>query len=590
MKRAIMLAAVLTVCGVGSAIAQGFDSEPVFQVQLFPDRVPAVAGEELRLIVEITVDRGWHVNSDNPGDEFSLPTEVVFRLPEGWLAPVLSFPDGEAIEFEFSETPIEVWEHRAVILANLVVPQTAAGDHRLRVAVTAQACNNTQCLPPEEVRAGVDVRVASPGSSWSPANEQFFSEVVATSASPVESETSLNLASKSLPLLLVGVFLAGLALNLTPCVFPLIPITVGFFAQQTKDREGSSFPLALAYVLGIALTYSVLGVLAALSGAIFGSALQSPWVVGLIVAVLLSLATSMFGLWELRVPGWAQRAAGGRTGFLGALIMGLVMGFVAAPCIGPFVVGLLTYVGQRGDPVLGFVLFFTLAMGLGLPYLILGTFTGAVNKLPASGMWMVGVRRVFGVILVAMAAYFAAPLMPGDSGKWLMSGVLVVGALYLLVVDRTGHEQPTIDRVMRLLSTGMLVAGVLLAPGIRGGGGAATSETDHLQWQPYKAAAVAAARAGDRPVIIDFYADWCAPCRELDEKTFAAREVKVLLEGYARFKVDLTRSDETNQDLTSEYGVLGVPTVIVFSGGEEIFRITGFEPPERFLKRLQAFP
>jgi thiol:disulfide interchange protein DsbD len=189
-----------------------------------------------------------------------------------------------------------------------------------------------------------------------------------------------------------------------------------------------------------------------LSGAIFGSALQSPWVVGLIVVVLLSLATSMFGLWELRVPGWAQRASGGRSGVFGALVMGLVMGFVAAPCIGPFVVGLLTYVGQRGDALLGFALFFTLAMGLGLPYLILGTFTGAVSKLPASGMWMVGVRRVFGVILIAMAAYFAAPLMPGNAGRWLMSAVLVIGALYLLVIDRTGHEQPTIDRVMRVLA------------------------------------------------------------------------------------------------------------------------------------------
>ena len=590
MKRTIILAAILALCGGGAASAQGFDSEPVFQVRLFPDRVPAVAGEELRLAVEITVDRGWHVNSDNPGDEFSLPTEVAFRLPEGWLPPVVSFPDGESIEFEFSDTPIEVWENRAVILANLVVPESAAGDHRLRVAVTAQACNNTQCLPPEEVRAGVDVTVAAPGTSWSPANEQYFAALEAVSEAPVESQSSLDLASKSLPLLLIGVFLAGLALNLTPCVFPLIPITVGFFTQQTKDREGSAFPLALAYVMGIALTYSVLGVLAALSGAIFGAALQSPWVVGLIVVVLLSLATSMFGLWELRVPGWAQRASGGRTGVFGALIMGLVMGFVAAPCIGPFVVGLLTYVGQRGDPVLGFILFFTLAMGLGLPYLILGTFTGAISKLPASGMWMIGVRRVFGVILVAMAAYFAAPLMSGDSGKWLMSGVLVLGALYLLVIDRTGHEQPTIDRVMRLLSTGMLVAGVLLAPGVRDGGGAATLEEGPLQWQPYEAAAVATARTGNSPMIIDFSAEWCAPCRELDEKTFAAPEVRAVLEGYARFKVDLTRSTDANQELTSEYGVMGVPTVIVFAGGEEIFRITGFEPPERFLGRLEAVP
>ncbi len=588
MKRTIVMTAILTIFGSTIAAAQGFDAEPVFQVNLLPDRVPAVAGEELRLAVEITVDRGWHVNSDNPGDEFSLPTEVDFRLPDGWLSPVVSFPDGEALEFEFSDTPVEVWEDRAVILANLVVPQSAVGDHRLRVVVTAQACNNTQCLPPEEVRAGVDVTVAPPGTTWSPANEQYFSEVVSVSGGPAESRPTLDLASTSLPLLLVGVFLAGLALNLTPCVFPLIPITVGFFSQQTKEREGSAFPLALAYVIGIALTYSVLGVLAALSGAIFGAALQSPWVVGLIVVVLLSLATSMFGLWELRVPGWAQRASGGRTGVFGALIMGLVMGFVAAPCIGPFVVGLLTYVGQRGDPVLGFMLFFTLAMGLGLPYLILGTFTGSISKLPASGMWMVGVRRVFGVILIAMAAYFAAPLMHGDSGKWLISAVLVLGALYLLVIDRTGHEQPTIDRVMRVLSTAMLVVGVLMAPGIRGGGGVAVSEEAHLQWQSYEASAVTAARAGASPTILDFSAEWCAPCRELDEKTFADPVVRAVLEGYARFKVDLTRSTEANQKVTSEYGVMGVPTVIVFSGGEEIFRITGFEPPERFLARLQA--
>jgi thiol:disulfide interchange protein DsbD len=474
-----------------------------------------------------------------------------------------------------------------VILAGLVVPETAEGDHRLRVAVTAQACNNTQCLPPEEVRTGVDVSVAPPGSVSEPLNRDLFDEVTSTSSAATASS---DLGSKSLPLLLIGVFLAGLALNLTPCVFPLIPITVGFFTQQTKDREGSAFPLALAYVIGIAATYSVLGVLAAMSGAIFGSALQSPWVIGLIVAVLLALATSMFGLWELRVPGWAQQASGGRTGVFGALIMGLVMGFVAAPCIGPFVVGLLTYVGQKGDPLLGFTLFFTLALGLGLPYLILGTFTGAVNRLPASGMWMVGVRRVFGVVLIAMAAYFAAPLMSGDSGRWLMSAVLVLGALYLLVIDRTGHEQPSIDRVMRVLAAVMLVAGVIMAPSVHVGLASIDGSSEHLAWQQYDADSVEAAVSGGGPVIMDFYADWCAPCRELDEKTFAAPEVSSVLEAYERFKVDMTRSSEENQDLASEYRVMGVPTVIVFSGGEEIFRITGFEPPATFLERLQAVP
>ena len=590
MKNTIVLFMLLTICAAGPAAGQGFDTDPVFEVRLVPDRTPLVAGNELRLAVSVTINRGWHVNSNDPGDEFSLPTTVEFILPEGWPVPVVSFPEGEALEFEFSDTPIEVWEDRAVILAGLVVPEVAEGDHRLRVAVTAQACNNTQCLAPEEVQTGIDVTVVPPGGSSEPANKELFKELVAGSSGLVGSSESSDLSSKSLPLLMIGVFLAGLALNLTPCVFPLIPITVGFFTQQTKDREGSAFPLALAYVMGIAFTYSALGVLAALSGAIFGSALQSPWVVGLIVVVLLSLATSMFGLWELRVPSWAQRASGGRSGVFGALIMGLVMGFVAAPCIGPFVVGLLTYVGQRGDPFLGFILFFTLALGLGLPYLILGTFTGTVNKLPASGMWMIGVRRVFGVILIAMAAYFAAPLMPGDSGRWLMSAVLVLGALYLLIIDRTGHDQPTIDRVMRVLAAAMLVAGVVTAPAVHLGGAAAGESTEHLVWQSYDSAAVEAAIAGGGPVILDFYADWCAPCRELDEKTFLASDVSAVLESYSRFKVDLTRSSEENQELATEYRVMGVPTVIVFSDGEEIFRITGFEPPAQFLKRLQAVP
>ncbi len=588
MKRQTVCAALLVTFAASLGLAQGFEAEPVFDVKFLADRTPAVAGGDLRLAVEISVNPGWHVNTDDPGDEFSWPTSVEFELPDGWLAPVVSYPGGEALEFDFSETPIMVWEGSAVIIANLAVPEGAAGNLRLRAAVTAQACNNTQCLPPETVRAGVDVTVAPIGSATRPINEALFKAFVNDPSQAAGGGDASDLGSKSLPLLLIGVFFAGLALNLTPCVFPLIPITVGFFTQQTKDRQGSTFPLALAYVLGIAVTYSVLGVLAALSGAIFGSALQSPWVVGLIVVVLLSLATSMFGLWELRVPGWAQRASGGRTGFFGALIMGLVMGFVAAPCIGPFVVGLLTYVGQRGDPFLGFLLFFTLALGLGVPYLILGTFTGAVNRLPTSGMWMIGVRRVFGVILIAMAAYFAAPLMPGDSGRWLMAAVLVFGGLYLLVVDRTGHEQPTIDRVMRVVSAAMVVAGVLMAPGLRYSDAGAGAGEAQLEWQAYDAAAVEGAIAGGTPVIIDFYADWCAPCRELDEKTFADPTVKGTLAGYSRFKVDLTRSSEANQALTSRFGVVGVPTVIVFDDGEEVFRITGFEPPQRFLKRLQG--
>lgn len=583
--RAAVLFVVVAALQCGWAAAQVFPPKPVFGVRLYSDRDPVVAGDELNVAIELSIDSGWHVNSDQPGDEFSLPTEVVWRLPDGWTAPVTQFPDGLLIDFEFSESPIEVWEDRVLIMSSFSVPAGATGSHEVVASVTAQACDNTQCLPPVTIKAGIEIRLAPPGSESRRQLEEMFSQsrggfsedgtVVTTS------EESPELAGMSLPLLIVTVFIAGLALNLTPCVYPLIPITVGYFAQQAEQRTGGTFGLALVYVLGMSATYSVLGVTAALTGQLFGTALQSPLVVGVIVAVLLALAASMFGLWELRVPAWAMRASGGRSGVVGALLMGFMVGIVAAPCIGPFVLGLLTFVGQRGDPVLGFVLFFTLAMGLGLPYLVLGTFTGAVNKLPASGPWMIGIRKVFGVLLIALAAYFARPFLPGDVGPVVMGVLLILGGLYLLIVDRTGHQQPMIDRFMRLVSVALVVVGMLQLPL------GAVDQDEHLEWQAYDAGAVTAAIGNGNPVIIDFYADWCAPCRELDEKTFADPRVAAVLESYARFKVDQTRSNPVGDEAASEYSVMGMPTVIVFRDGAELFRITGFEPPDVFLKRLQ---
>lgn len=586
-KKIFLLAALVWIVALVVS-AQGFNAEPVFTVQLVPDRSPVVAGDILQLAAIVTVETGWHINSDDPGDEFSMPTTVAWRVPEGWPEPLTIFPDGEQLEFDFSDVPIEVWEGKVVFVGRLTVPEGAEGAVRPRVEVTAQACNNSQCLPPVAVKAGIDLDVSPSGGASELVNQKFFeipSQARSESAAP--DDDASRLAGMSLPLLLVTVFFGGLALNLTPCVFPLIPITIGFFSQQTKGGSGNAFGLAFAYFMGIVLTYSVLGVLAALGGAIFGGALQNPIVVGVIVLVLLALAASMFGAWEIRPPAWAMQASGGRSGMLGALIMGLLMGIIAAPCIGPFVIGLLTYVGQKGDPVFGFFVFFALAAGLGLPYLLLGTFTGLINRLPASGVWMIGVRRVFGVILIAMAAYFAAPMLPGSGGDWLMGLTLVIGALYLLVIDRTGHEQPAIDRVMRLVCAGLLVVGLSMLPLTHGGGGDGVTGGDHLAWAAFDSQAFRVAVDSGQPVIVDFYADWCAPCRELDEKTFSDPRVREILEAFVRYKVDQTRASKEAVALAREFEVRGVPTVMVYRDGEEVFRLTGFESPEEFLKRFE---
>jgi thiol:disulfide interchange protein DsbD len=573
--RSLVLVTILGLLVVLPVEAAG----PVFSAAATWQGTPPAPGVSAIVRVEVTVQPGWHVNSNAPSDPYLIPTSVRLKLPPGWSAEKPQFPSSRMAKFAFSEDELAVFEGTFVVTVPVRLAPDAGRPEKLDGVVEAQACNNQLCLAPAEVP--FTVALAQDHSAGA-ASTRPPAQPPAAKIQAYGKGVPSDFAHTGLLLQLAIVFLAGLALNLTPCVYPLIPITVGFFAAQRGEGRGRPWLLALVYVLGMSITYSALGVLAALTGLLFGAALQSPWVVGLIVVVLLALATSMFGLWELRVPAWATRVSGGRSGVGGALVMGFVVGLVAAPCIGPFVLGLLTYVGQRQDVLLGFALFFALSLGLGLPYLLLGAFTGALERLPNSGVWMVGVRQLFGVLLIGLAGYFVKPFLTPPWGDALFAGLLVLGGLYLLLAARPGNEQPWVDRFMRLASAGVLVAGVLLYPTH-----ARTTATE-LSWPPYEDSAVAQALASGQPVVLDFYADWCLPCKELDEKTFSRPEVAARLAGFARFKVDLTRNDPTSEALRTRFEVVGVPTIAFFRDGREVTdaRLTGFEPAPEFLKRL----
>ncbi|HTG15692.1 MAG TPA: thioredoxin family protein, partial [Blastocatellia bacterium] len=271
------------------------------------------------------------------------------------------------------------------------------------------------------------------------------------------------------------------------------------------------------------------------------------------------------------------------SGMLGAFVMGLTMGIVAAPCIGPFVLGLLVHVGTKGSAAYGFMLFFVLALGLGLPYLVLGTFSGALKTLPRSGMWMVTVRKVFGLVLIGMALYFLMPLM-GTATKYVFVVFFALSSLYLLFWEAGRTKPKQFEWVLRAIGVGAATIAILMA--------LPKKIEAEIPWQPYSEQALAEAQRSGKCVIVDTFADWCIPCKELDQSTFTNAEVKTEAERFVTLKLDLTRSDRGSEAARAKerFGIRGVPTVIFLdaSGKERPeLRLEGFEKPAAFLTRMR---
>jgi thiol:disulfide interchange protein DsbD len=401
------------------------------------------------------------------------------------------------------------------------------------------------------------------------------------------SSSQKNTAPAGMTLLwtLLGVFIGGMALNLTPCIYPLIPITVTYFGGRSGQSQGKLVAHGLSYLAGLAITNSTLGVIAAMTGGLMGAILQNTWVLVGIAFVLLTFASSLFGFWELRLPqSLTQSASKSYTGYFGSLFMGLTLGIIAAPCIGPFILGLLTWIASVGSPWLGFIVFFSLSLGLGLPLFILALFSGRLEKLPRSGEWMIWVRKLMGWVLVGMAAYFLRPMLTKATSTIFYCVIALSAGFHLAWLDKskaTFKGFPWIKNGVGLLCIGLAVyiaSSVLLRqPGV--------------VWQTYSTATMQKAKQHGRPVIMDFYATWCAPCRELDEITFHDQKVVEASKKFLMVKIDLTKGDNPEfKKLVQDYNVKGVPTVVFLdNSGKERFdlRLIEFMKPDDFLNHMK---
>jgi thiol:disulfide interchange protein DsbD len=384
-------------------------------------------------------------------------------------------------------------------------------------------------------------------------------------------------------------FLGGLLVCLTPCVYPMIAITVSVFgARQSKSRL-HAMGLSTAFVLGISAMFTPLGVVAGYTGSLFGAALANPWVLALVAIVFLALAASMFGAFDFVLPSSLNNklAELGGVGYGGAFLIGAVSGLIAAPCTGPVLTGILIWIGKTKSASLGAAALFAFSLGLGLPFWLVGTF--AVS-LPKGGAWMVAVKSIFGIVLCVAALYFLKGAVPAvahfsfaGTGFLVAAAVLVAVGLALGAVHLTFEKGATGVAIRKASGIAASVAGLFLLVGWL------EAPRGKLSWEPSEEIARTRAETERRPMLVDFTAEWCGACKELSRITFSDPTVMAEAQRFVAVKVDATNEDDAAVDRVKDrYRVVGLPTVVLLgSDGVERARFTEFVPPDRFLTAIR---
>lgn len=602
---------VLILAFFTTAQAAFFDSPPDLLDPEKAFRISARVLDPQTAEVEFQIAKGYYMYRDR----------FRFSTATGKLLAEVDLPHGKLKRDEFfGET--QVFRDLVKIKVPLEPEDIKRG--RVSLNVTSQGCSDSGvCYVPLEQKVEVDM-VAAAGNGSNADNDGnllarlFGSSSPTGSRAPVDDTTNETdgitrlLHSGNFWWLIAGFFGFGLLLAFTPCMLPMIPILSGIIVGQKRKLSGSrAFLLSSSYVLGMALTYTALGIAAGLSGTLLSSALQNPWVLGSFAAIFVFLALSMFGLYTLQLPAaWQNRIANflgklpGGT-FAGVFIMGMLSAVIVGPCVAVPLAGALLYIGQTGNIVLGGSALFAMALGMGAPLLVIGASAGAL--LPKAGQWTTAVERFFGVLLLGTAIWIVSPVIPVVIHMLLWAVLLIMSAVYLKALEPLASEAHPLGKGIGIIS---LLIGIALLAGALGGSrdilqplgvlrssampGTTISTQAHLPFARIRNTAeldarLLAAKKEGRQVMLDFYADWCVACKEMERFTFSDPRVHQKLKNTVLLQADVTGNTKDDTALLRRFGLFGPPGIIFFdaSGTELPFRVIGFQSADRFLASLE---
>ncbi len=579
-----------------------FDPEKDVGLEISTTPGTVSAGGSGRVVIKIDLPENVHITGSDMGFFFA----EMDSLP-GISWKETKFPQGIMHEDELIFRG----------LTRVEIPFQLTGDFGIGDSIDVkgilgyQICTENEpiyCTPPVERSFKASITIGeSSGQTGSTVQTETVTPASIEKKLTIEERTRKALESGSWVVLL-WIFLGGVALSFTPCVYPVIPITIAYIGGRSGGSRFKGFTLSLVFVLGLGLVYSTLGVVAAASGGVFGLSTQNPWVIGFVSGIFLIMGAGMMGAFEITLPSSFQTKISSkkRSGYIGALFVGGTTGLIAAPCVGPVLIALLSWVSTAGNLFLGFLYLFVFAMGLGVLFVVIGTFAGVLAALPQAGGWMEKVKVVFGVILIAAALYFGKSLIPPTLFTILVGLALMILAGLMGGFSRLESDAEMSARTWRALAAFFLVLGVFytllglfkaedisLAPSGTGSVSANTAAVEShsgANWiEDDIEGAFKKAVASNKPVMIDFWAEWCAACIELEHKTFSVPSVyEKLNSDFIALKVDGTKVNDETKQKWAKFGVRGLPTVLFLTPDrKEITRFEAFRTVDEVLPILE---